>query len=112
MRTASRTPLRTAPGDAAPPARAATQHGGDATGGHDAPGMLAALGGLGNIRKLETAAGRLLVSTLRPELIDEAALRILGIRGIARPDGMPMQVLVAGGVEGTAESLRRLLRGA
>jgi PTS system N-acetylglucosamine-specific IIC component len=79
------------------------------TGGHDAQAMLAALGGHGNVRKLETAAGRLLISTVRPELIDEAALRKLGIRAIARPVGTPMQVLVTGGIEETAEPLRRLL---
>src|SRR5882757_530637 len=37
------------------------------TGGHDAKAMLAALGGRGNVLKLETAAGRLLISTVRPE---------------------------------------------
>jgi PTS system N-acetylglucosamine-specific IIC component len=79
------------------------------TGGHDAQAMLAALGGRGNVLKLETAAGRLLISTVRPESIDEAALRILGIRGIARPAGLAVQVLVTGGVEETAEPLRRLL---
>jgi hypothetical protein len=42
-------------------------------------------------------------------LIDEAALRQLGIRGIARPVGLAVQLLVTGGVEETAEPLRRLL---
>jgi PTS system N-acetylglucosamine-specific IIC component len=112
IRTASRTPLRIAPDDAAPVARTPAQHGGDAAGAHDAPAMLAALGGLGNVSKLETAAGRLLISTVRPDLIDEPALRALGIRGVARAGGVPIQVLVAGGVEDTAEPLRRLLRGA
>jgi PTS system N-acetylglucosamine-specific IIC component len=91
-------------------ARAAPSSTGAArTGGHDAQAMLAGLGGRGNVVKLETAAGRLLISTIRPESIDEAALRILGIRGIARPAGMPLQVLVTGNVEETAEPLRRLL---
>jgi PTS system N-acetylglucosamine-specific IIC component len=111
IRTASRTPLRTAPDHAAPVDRTPAQHG-DALGAHDAPAMLAALGGLGNVSKLETAAGRLLISTVRPDLIDEPALRALGIRGVARAGGVPIQVLVAGGVEDTAEPLRRLLRGA
>jgi PTS system N-acetylglucosamine-specific IIC component len=79
------------------------------TGGHVAQAMLAGLGGRGNVVKLETAAGRLLISMNRPESIDEAALRILGIRGIARPAGMPLQLLVTGNVEETAEPLRRLL---
>jgi PTS system N-acetylglucosamine-specific IIC component len=100
MRTASR---------AAPSSSGTSSTGASRTGGHDAQAMLAALGGRGNVLKLETAAGRLLISTVRPESIDEAALRILGIRGIARPAGLAMQVLVTGGVEETAEPLRRLL---
>jgi len=99
MRTAAR----------ATPPIGASPIGASRTGGHDAQAMLAALGGRGNVLKLETAAGRLLISTVRPESIDEAALRMLGVRGIARPVGMPLQVLVTGGVEETAEPLRRLL---
>jgi PTS system N-acetylglucosamine-specific IIC component len=79
---------------------------------HDAPSMLAALGGRGNIIKIETAAGRLLVSMSRPESMDEPALRALGVRGVAKSSGQPTQLLVSGGVEDTAESLRRLLRAA
>jgi N-acetylglucosamine PTS system EIICBA or EIICB component len=75
----------------------------------DAPSMLAALGGRGNILKIETAAGRLLISMSRPELIDEPALCALGIRGVAKSSGKPTQLLVSGGVEDTAESLHRLL---
>jgi PTS system N-acetylglucosamine-specific IIC component len=100
MRSASR---------AAPSSIGTSSTGASRTGGHDAQAMLAALGGRGNVLKLETAAGRLLISTVRPESIDEAALRILGIRGIARPAGLAVQVLVTGGVEETAEPLRRLL---
>jgi phosphotransferase system IIB component len=70
------------------------------------------LGGRGNILKIETAAGRLLVSMSRPESIDEPALRALGVRGVAKSSGQPTQLLVSGGVEDTAESLRRLLRAA
>jgi PTS system N-acetylglucosamine-specific IIC component len=104
MRTASRATL---PSGTLPTGTSPT--GTPPIGGHDAEAMLAALGGHGNVRKLETAAGRLLISTVRPELINEAALRVLGIRGIARPVGLAVQVLVAGGVEETAEPLRRLL---
>jgi PTS system N-acetylglucosamine-specific IIC component len=81
-------------------------------GSHSAPSMLAALGGRGNILKIETAAGRLLVSMSRPESIDEPALRALGVRGVAKSSGQSTQLLVSGGVEDTAESLRRLLRAA
>jgi PTS system N-acetylglucosamine-specific IIC component len=76
---------------------------------HDAPALLAALGGRRNVRDLETAAGRLLIRTARPESIDEPALAKLGIRGIARSAADRVQVLVAGPVEEWAEPLRRLL---
>jgi len=105
MRTAS----RAAPSSIGTSSTGASSTGASPTAGHDAQAMLAALGGRGNVLKLETAAGRLLISTVRPESIDEAALRILGIRGIARPAGLAVQVLVTGGVEETAEPLRRLL---
>jgi N-acetylglucosamine PTS system EIICBA or EIICB component len=115
MRAASRADLSGAAASradlshATPSNSAASGSGASSTGGHDAQAMLTALGGRGNVVKLETAAGRLLISTVRPESIDEAALRILGIRGIARPAGLAVQVLVTGGVEETAEPLRRLL---
>jgi PTS system N-acetylglucosamine-specific IIC component len=65
--------LRSAP-PAVAPVRAA----------HDAAALLAALGGRPNVMDLETAAGRLLIRTARPESIDEAALAKLGIRGDSR----------------------------
>jgi PTS system N-acetylglucosamine-specific IIC component len=86
---------------AAPPAIASVEH--------DATALLAALGGRSNVMDLETAAGRLLVRTARPESIDEPALAKLGIRGIARCSADRVQVLVAGVVEEWAEPLRRLL---
>jgi len=76
---------------------------------HDATALLAALGGRTNVIDLETAAGRLLIHTARPESIDEPALAKLGIRGIARSSADRVQVLVAGVVEEWAEPLRRLL---
>jgi N-acetylglucosamine PTS system EIICBA or EIICB component len=76
---------------------------------HDATALLAALGGRTNVMDLETAAGRLLIRTARPESIDEPALAKLGIRGIARSSADRVQVLVTGVVEEWAEPLRRLL---
>jgi PTS system N-acetylglucosamine-specific IIC component len=76
---------------------------------HDAPALLAALGGRPNVMDLETAAGRLLIRTARLESVDEPALAKLGIRGIARSAADRVQVLVAGPVEKWAEPLRRLL---
>jgi PTS system N-acetylglucosamine-specific IIC component len=96
-----RAALRSAPPSApTPPPPAA---------GRDAPALLAALGGRGNVVDLATAAGRLLIRTARPESIDESALARLGIRGLARSAADRVQVLVAGPVEEWGEPLRRLL---
>ncbi len=75
----------------------------------DLTSLLAALGGRGNVLDLETAAGRLLVRTARPGSIDEAALKKLGIRGIARSTEDRIQLLITGPAEDWAASLRRLL---
>jgi PTS system N-acetylglucosamine-specific IIC component len=76
---------------------------------HDAPALLAALGGRDNVVDLATAAGRLLIRTAQPDRIDESALARLGIRGIARSAADRVHVLVAGPVEEWGEPLRRLL---
>src|SRR6185312_6503073 len=75
----------------------------------DAPALLAALGGRGNISSLETAAGRLLIRTALPKSVDETALARLGIRGIAHVAAGSLQLLVVGPAEGWAEPLRALL---
>jgi N-acetylglucosamine PTS system EIICBA or EIICB component len=97
-----RAALRSAPPAAEAPAPAPAA-------AHDAPALLAALGGRENVVDLATAAGRLLIRTARPEKIDESALARLGIRGIARSAADRVQVLVAGPVEEWGEPLRRLL---
>jgi N-acetylglucosamine PTS system EIICBA or EIICB component len=76
---------------------------------HDAAALLAALGGRDNVVGLDTAAGRLLIRTARPESVDASALGRLGIRGIAHSGAGSVQVLVAGPVEDWAAPLRRLL---
>ena len=75
----------------------------------DASKILAALGGRGNVRGVDAFAGRLLVRTDRPEIVDERALTALGIRGIARTTGAPLQLLVAGSAAEWLEPLRRML---
>jgi PTS system N-acetylglucosamine-specific IIC component len=75
----------------------------------DASKILAALGGRGNVREVDAFAGRLLVRTDRPEIIDERALTALGIRGIARTTGAPLQLLVAGSAQDWVEQLRQML---
>jgi PTS system N-acetylglucosamine-specific IIC component len=80
--------------------------------GLDAGALLAALGGRANVLGLETAPGRLLLRLARLEGIDETALAGPGVRGVARPGGAAMHLLVEGPVEDTAAPLRALLAGA
>ena len=47
--------------------------------------ILNALGGAANIKRMEGAAGRVLISVLDATAVDESALRALVTRGIARP---------------------------
>ena len=80
----------------------------------DASEMLAALGGRGNVLGIEAYAGRLLVRTGRSELIDERALKNLGVRGIAYPGnanagGASIQLLIAGNALEWAGPLRQIL---
>ena len=75
----------------------------------DAPQILAALGGRGNVLDVEALAGRLLVRTGRPEIIDERALATLGVRGIARTGGASIQLLVSGSALDWVQPLRQLL---
>jgi PTS system N-acetylglucosamine-specific IIC component len=91
--------LRAGPGSQAKPAAVVPE----------ASKILAALGGRGNVRGVDAFAGRLLVRTDRPEIVDERALTALGIRGIARTTGAPLQLLVAGSAAEWLEPLRRML---
>lgn len=50
----------------------------------DAPALLAALGGAGNIRKIETCSSRLRVSVAANDSVDEAVLTALGVRAVAK----------------------------
>jgi PTS system N-acetylglucosamine-specific IIC component len=56
---------------------------------------LTALGGRGNVQRVEGAAGRLLVTVLDATLMNEAALRALGVRGIAKPNAGSVHLLYA-----------------
>ena len=47
--------------------------------------ILLALGGAANIKRVEGAAGRVMISVREANPVDEAALRALAARGIARP---------------------------
>ena len=75
----------------------------------DARALLAALGGRSNVRDLATAPGRLLMKVERADAVDDAALGVLGVRGVARAGGNAVHVLVAGLAEDTAGPLRALI---
>jgi PTS system N-acetylglucosamine-specific IIC component len=93
-----RAALRTAPPGARP--------------GPDPRALLAALGGRANVLAVETAPGRLLLKLARVESIDAPALAGPGVRGVARPGGAALHVLVEGPVDDTAALLRALIAGA
>jgi PTS system N-acetylglucosamine-specific IIC component len=76
---------------------------------HDAPGLLAALGGRDNVVEVGTFANRLLIRTARVDRVDESALHRLGVRGVARSAADSIQLLVGGPVEEWVLPLRRLL---
>ena len=99
--------LRAGPATAAAPAPPLADATRDAP--RDAPQILAALGGRGNVLDVEALAGRLLVRTGRPEIIDERALVTLGVRGIARTGGASIQLLVSGSALDWVQPLRQLL---
>jgi PTS system N-acetylglucosamine-specific IIC component len=77
--------------------------------GPDAAAMLAALGGRRNVGDIECHAGRVLVRIADAKVVDEPALRTLGIRGVAHPIAGSMQLLIPGSAEDWAQPLRRLL---
>jgi PTS system N-acetylglucosamine-specific IIC component len=59
----------------------------------DADGVLAGLGGRGNVKRVECAAGRLLVTVDDAARVDERALGALGARGVARASKESVHVL-------------------
>jgi len=67
--------------------------------------LLHALGGRSNVRAVELASSRLRVQVTRGSSIDEAAIRALGLRGVARPAEDWVHLLVGPGAAGVHESL-------
>ena len=102
-----RTLLKETPAGVAPigPA-AAAPHAGAAP--VDTTALLAALGGRANVSAVEAAAGRLRVSVSDAARVDEAAVRALGLRGVARV--APGVVHVLGGPGDAAILVEHLLK--
>jgi len=63
-----------------------------------AAAVLAAVGGSANVKRVELAAGRVLISVLDSSLVNETALRAAETRGIARPQAGSVHVLHANAV--------------
>jgi N-acetylglucosamine PTS system EIICBA or EIICB component len=75
----------------------------------DAAALLGALGGRANVRGVEAAASRLRVSVGDAALVDRAAIRGLGLRGVAIPRAGCVHVIVGPAANATCAALKRLL---
>jgi PTS system N-acetylglucosamine-specific IIC component len=80
-----------------------------ATPAPDAGALLAALGGRANVLAVEAAASRLRVSVGDAALVDRAAIRGLGLRGVAIPEAGCVHVIVGPAAGAACAALRRLL---
>ncbi|MCG6657406.1 PTS transporter subunit EIIC [Halomonas campisalis] len=87
------------PESAAP---AATQ----AAAGERGPAFVTALGGAGNLASVGACTTRLRLVLENPEVIDEAALKALGSRGILRLQGGGLQVILGPIADGVADEIR------
>jgi N-acetylglucosamine PTS system EIICBA or EIICB component len=68
--------------------------------------FVAALGGRANLQSVDACTTRLRLSLADPAAIDEPALRALGARGIVRPGGNALQVVLGPIADQVAEELR------
>jgi len=95
------------------PARAAApvQSPGPASGADPAlaAAILAALGGAKNVADVEAAANRLLVGLEEHARVDAAALRRLGVRGVARPAANRLQLILKGDAAAAAAGIGDLI---
>lgn len=71
-----------------------------------------ALGGVGNLVTIDACTTRLRLTLVDPSLVDEAALVRLGARGIVRPGGNALQVVLGPTADRVAGEMRALPRDA
>jgi len=71
--------------------------------------LLEALGGDGNVAKLEGSATRILATLRDGALAREDDLQALGLRGIARPSQLSIHLLMGPEAAGVLQEMRRLL---
>jgi PTS system N-acetylglucosamine-specific IIC component len=68
--------------------------------------LLTALGGRANIRAIELSSTRVRVNVADPSLVDQHAVGLLGLRGIAMPTAHCVHLLIGSAAEATALKLR------
>jgi len=85
----------------APPAAVST----DGSHAVDAAAWAAALGGPGNVVEGAVCSTRLCLTLSDPTAVDEAALRSLGARALARPSTTTLHVIVGPGAEAVGKAL-------
>jgi len=92
------TPGREPQGEAAAPSEAPV--------GERGQRFVAALGGPSNLKSVDACTTRLRLSLADPAAIDEPALRALGARGIVRPGGDSLQVVLGPIADQVVEEIR------
>ena len=100
------TPGRDAAAEAAEPAVLAP-----AGAGGQAEALIAALGGAANLRRVDACTTRLRLDLAVPAAVDEAALRQAGARGVVRPGGSALQVVLGPLADQVAGEMRAALAG-
>jgi PTS system N-acetylglucosamine-specific IIC component len=78
----------------------------DAPVGERGHRFVAALGGPSNLKSVDACTTRLRLSLVDPAAIDESALRSLGARGIVRPGGDALQVVLGPIADQVVEEIR------
>ena len=78
-----------------------------ALGGARAEGFVAALGGAQNLKTVDACTTRLRLVLANPDHVDERALKALGARGIVRPGGGALQVVIGPTADQLASEIRR-----
>ena len=75
----------------------------------DVSALVKALGGAGNIISTHSAASRLRLELKDPAAVDEAALRALGVRGVARPAPKVLHLVLGPSADATGDGLKASL---
>ena len=88
------------------PSAAALAAGTPAVAGSRGSQFVAALGGKANLQTVDACMTRLRLTLADPSAVDEAALKALGARGIVRPGGNALQVVVGPIADQLAQEVR------